>query len=206
MFALLSFALTGALLFNGQFVGQNVLITIVLMAAGFTVMVVLMMNRTIMVKSENFLSKRKNKVLRALSKLCDSVLNYQNQRKSLLSVLVLALFIQGIRILFTYYMALALNLTFAIKYFVVLVPLIDVVTLLPISVGGIGVQEGAFVYFFSRIGMSSAEAFTISVLLHIIVIVFALPGGVVYLLEGLSVEPKKSQFVQTERSAQIEHS
>ena len=37
-------------------------------------------------------------------------------------------------------------------------PIFMAVTLLPISIGGIGVREGAFVYFFVPIGLTTSEA------------------------------------------------
>lgn len=76
-----------------------------------------------------------------------------------------------------YTLSMALSLQVGVVYFFVFVPLITVFTMLPISLGGIGVQEGAFAYFFSLVGMSLAGALALSLLLRVLSIVASLPGG-----------------------------
>ena len=60
------------------------------------------------------------------------------------------------------------------------VPLILLVMLLPVTFNGIGTSQAAFVWFFSRAGVSSAAAFALSVLFVALGIVGNLPGAVLY--------------------------
>jgi uncharacterized protein (TIRG00374 family) len=84
-------------------------------------------------------------------------------------------------ILTVYLLSAALGIQVAAVYFFLFVPLITVCTMLPISLGGIGVQEGAFVYFFSLAGMPLAGALALSLLLRFVSIVASLPGGILSL-------------------------
>jgi len=63
----------------------------------------------------------------------------------------------------------------------VLVPLVMVASAIPISVAGWGVREGAMVAALGLVGVAHAEAFAISLLLGLTLIVVGLPGGLLWL-------------------------
>ena len=63
----------------------------------------------------------------------------------------------------------------------VLVPLVMVASAIPISVAGWGVREGAMVAALGLVGVSQAEAFAVSLLLGLMLILVGLPGGVLWL-------------------------
>lgn len=67
--------------------------------------------------------------------------------------------------------------------FLRLMPLVIVVSVLPISIGGWGPRETAMILLFSHAGMSNSAAFTVSSLLAICTIFISLPGALLYLLD-----------------------
>ncbi|MDP6788228.1 MAG: lysylphosphatidylglycerol synthase transmembrane domain-containing protein [Rhodospirillales bacterium] len=66
----------------------------------------------------------------------------------------------------------------------VLMPLVLLVTTVPVSIGGWGVREGAMVFAFGLIGVSEHSAFALSFLFGLLVIAVSLPGGLIWLLSG----------------------
>jgi len=60
-------------------------------------------------------------------------------------------------------------------------PLIALVLLVPISVGGHGVIQGAYPFFYTLLGVPREQAVAVSVLMSFIIIVGSLPGGVLWL-------------------------
>jgi uncharacterized membrane protein YbhN (UPF0104 family) len=66
-------------------------------------------------------------------------------------------------------------------YYWVLVPLVSLLTLLPISVNGMGVREGAMVVFLAPLGISSGTALTLAFLWFAVSATVSLAGGLVYL-------------------------
>jgi len=88
-----------------------------------------------------------------IRRLYASCHSYRQARASLVRVILLACVSHAGAILMVYTLSMALSLQVGVVYFFVFVPLITVFTMLPISLGGIGVQEGAFAYFFSLAGM-----------------------------------------------------
>ncbi len=62
-----------------------------------------------------------------------------------------------------------------------LIPLVMVASAIPISVAGWGVREGAMVAALGLVGVGEAQAFAISLLLGLMLIVAGLPGGLLWL-------------------------
>jgi uncharacterized membrane protein YbhN (UPF0104 family) len=82
----------------------------------------------------------------------------------------------------------AMALAISVSFFDVLVlfPPVILIMTLPISIAGWGVREGAMVAAFSFVGVVEGDAFVMSILFGLICIVFALPGGLLWLLGGYS--------------------
>jgi glycosyltransferase 2 family protein len=64
----------------------------------------------------------------------------------------------------------------------VVVPLVLIVGAIPISPSGLGLQEGAFIFFLQRIGASAPEAAGVAVLLRAKTLVLGAVGGVLLLI------------------------
>jgi glycosyltransferase 2 family protein len=56
-------------------------------------------------------------------------------------------------------------------------PLIAFVLLIPVSVGGLGLNQGAFVFFYGLVGVDKQIALPISLVMQIIIYITSLPGG-----------------------------
>lgn len=56
-------------------------------------------------------------------------------------------------------------------------PIILFLVLPPITVGGLGVREAGFIYFFGTTGMEAEATFALSLLIYLGAIVSALPGA-----------------------------
>ena len=64
----------------------------------------------------------------------------------------------------------------------VLIPPVMLITTLPISIAGWGVREGAMVGAFALVGIAEGDAFVVSLLFGMLTIVFAIPGGLLWLI------------------------
>jgi uncharacterized membrane protein YbhN (UPF0104 family) len=67
---------------------------------------------------------------------------------------------------------------------VALVPPVLIVSVLPISLAGWGVREGAMVAFFGAAGFTGPEPFALSILVGLLLLAGGLVGGVVWLCDG----------------------
>lgn len=95
-------------------------------------------------------------------------------------VIVLSMVFHSIVVLFTYYTFLALGASVPLVYCFLFVPIISAIQMLPISVSGFGVREGAYVYFFGWVGLSVTQAVTASLMFWALVALVSLAGGAIF--------------------------
>ena len=96
----------------------------------------------------------------------------------LMIFLILSVFEQVFPITSVYFLAKALAVELPLLWVAVGVPIILMVSRLPISFNGIGVQEGAFAFVFSLAGVSVSESVLMSVADRIMLLVASVPGAI----------------------------
>ena len=77
--------------------------------------------------------------------------------------------------------ARALNLDVAFLYFLVVIPVITLISMIPISLNGYGLREYAFVSLFSAIGVTRESAFALGIIGSVMILLSAVPGGILYM-------------------------
>jgi uncharacterized membrane protein YbhN (UPF0104 family) len=91
-----------------------------------------------------------------------------------------AILVQGALVVFYFAVSYALHLDTPFWDLAVVVPMSFVVQLLPVSVGGFGVREAFFSYYFHRIGQPIEDAVLLSLVAQALLILFSLSGLGVY--------------------------
>jgi len=107
------------------------------------------------------------------------------RNKSLaLWVVFVSLFFHGVIVLINYMIFRALEAEVSLIYCSLVIPIILFITLLPLSINGLGIREWAYIYFFGRLGLSMAEAVAASLLFFLLLTLTSLIGGVIFALRG----------------------
>ena len=111
------------------------------------------------------------------------------QHRQALALSISLSFLLMLAIVYYHYL-IAQQLKIPISYLelLVFIPIVAVITLLPISLGGLGVKEGLWVYLFSRIGLTGSQALLLSVTMTILSWLLSLPGGIVLLLDSAGIQ------------------
>ena len=113
-------------------------------------------------------------------RLVTAIQRYATLHLPMANVLLCSIAVQVLRVLQTYCLGLGLGLAVPLGVYFALVPIVLLIVLMPITINGIGTTQAAFVWLFGRAGVSSAPAFTLSVLFLAIAVVGNLPGAVLY--------------------------
>lgn len=108
---------------------------------------------------------------------------YKTRPELLAFAFLLSGLFQVIGILSTYLIALSIGCTVQFIHFLILLPLVWMVSMIPVSINGLGLKEGAFVFLFSSIGMTREVAITISLLSLVQSIALGVLGGFCFLFE-----------------------
>jgi glycosyltransferase 2 family protein len=135
-----------------------------------------------------------------IEKGVEAMARYREKPGVLGVVLGISIGVQLLRVLQAYLLSESMELGTPAVYFLCFVPPILVVTMLPISVGGWGTANAAYVALFSQVGMDPDGAFVLSVLILGLGVIGNLPGGLIYAWEGFASTQESSTRAQRERS------
>ena len=86
-----------------------------------------------------------------------------------------------------YVLARAVGVALPFSYCLIFHPMIAAMTALPLSVNGVGVREGGYLYFLTRINVDDSIAVTMSLLAFGVTLVGGLVGGLVFLASGATL-------------------
>jgi uncharacterized protein (TIRG00374 family) len=131
--------------------------------------------------------------------LVDTVHSYRDDWRVLLRALAISVLLQAMIALFYSLVGLALGIPVPVLYFLLFLPMVTMITLLPISLGGLGVREIAMVYLFATVGVSSEDMLSISLTAHILNTALSLSGGVMLLASRFSWASRGKSMSRLER-------
>lgn len=130
-----------------------------------------------------------------------SILVYGQSRRALLLLLALTWLYQILGIFIIYLVGRSLGIELAIWHYFIYIPLITTIALLPVSLAGLGIREGAFVFFFAQAGVAQAQALSLSLMIFAQSVALALLGGLWYLLAKEQLE--KSRPAESGQTTQV---
>jgi uncharacterized protein (TIRG00374 family) len=138
----------------------------------------------------------KGRLAEWLGRGIEAMARYREKPRVLALVFGISIGVQLLRVLQAYLLSEAMDLGTPAVYFLCFIPPILVLTFLPISVGGWGTTNLAYVALFSQVGMDRDGAFVLSVLILGLGVVGNLPGGLIYALEGFDSTRESSTGAQ----------
>lgn len=94
--------------------------------------------------------------------------------------IVFQLFVAGVNASIFEAMGLEVSLAACITF----TPMIFTITMLPISISGLGVREAAYWFFFSQVGVGQVDAIAASLAFFVIVGGASLPGALLFIVRG----------------------
>jgi len=106
----------------------------------------------------------------------------RDHKGALLNTYLISALLQVNVLLYYYVISLSLHLEVSIAYFFCIIPVVLVILQLPISINGIGVREGLYVFFFGLVGVAGQKAIAFSWLDFGMTILMGIAGGTVFAL------------------------
>ncbi len=125
-----------------------------------------------------------SKLFHSVRRFCEAVQRYRGHGRAVWAALGISLVFQTLLMFLWYLVARALHLPVPFGQFLIFIPIVNVISMLPISVGGLGLREWGSVVLFGTVGVEPAGAFTLSLLMFTMVVLTSLPGGIIFLWGG----------------------
>ena len=115
-------------------------------------------------------------------KFIEPVIVYWHDYRLAMKVFLLSLFLQGTVILCHFFIAQSLGINIPLGYYLIFYPLTTIAGFLIPSLNGLGVREGTYIYFLSKIGINNDQGLAFGIGWLVILLITSIIGGLVYFL------------------------
>lgn len=136
-----------------------------------------------------------------LGRLAEAIGLYARRPRLLLATTFMSVLVQAGNVAVVWLVGRGVGAPVPGAYYWVVVPMVTLLTLLPVSVNGMGVREGGMALFLAPLGVERGTALGVAFLWFLVFMAAGLCGGVIYLL-GCFPRPE----VQPENDAVGHHS
>jgi uncharacterized protein (TIRG00374 family) len=104
----------------------------------------------------------------------------QQQPQLLIVSMSISFILQTVEIMSVVLLTLAIGIKVKVIHLFIFMPIIWILTTIPISIGGLGVREGAFVFFLRQVGVHSEHAIVVSLLYYFYSVIVGMFGGIIW--------------------------
>jgi len=120
-------------------------------------------------------------IARRILRVTDAVSRYRRHRGVLVHVMFWSIVVQLLRITQAYLLGLGLGIAVPFRYYLFFMPIGLLMLLLPISISGFGLPQGAIVWLLRPLGVADERSFALSTLIVLTGLAGNLPGLVLWL-------------------------
>lgn len=183
-FLALTFISVLSILIGGHLVDSKSVVIIVGLIALIFIVITLFMFSKRSSKSLALIFKffRLTRIENIWIKISTALSLFRGDKILLFKNFLISLIIQGLNVVVIYLIALSLGVKTGMIYFFIIVPIIAVISTLPITIGGLGLRDASSILFYSKIGIPSNIAFSISLFSFFFVTFAGIAGGIIYAL------------------------
>lgn len=180
--ALIGMAVIASAIRPAMLANHVLLVLLAAMALGLGLLLLLIVSRTAQGWAEQGLRRLPDsRLCGKLKRFVAVVFYFRGHRAILAKALLLSVLFHLFTIVNVYAACLALALNANFLALAVVVPVVLMVSAVPISMNALGIMEGAFVYFLRLAGLDPAQALSVALVLRAKNILLALAGGLLFL-------------------------
>jgi len=194
VFVILLALLLGRGLVLDKVVFASVSVIIILLA----MVLLVLFNNTIYSRITRFLAAPgAGKIKETIKNIHQEIHIFRNHKKMITLNLLISFFIQLFMPVIVYFVGISLGVKINFIYYLVFWPIISAITLLPVAIGGSGLREWLFIFYFAKAGVIEQLAVTMSLLTFSFSVFYAAIGGLIYVLtiHHRRLQPDKSSCV-----------
>ncbi|HJX01978.1 MAG TPA: lysylphosphatidylglycerol synthase transmembrane domain-containing protein [Candidatus Humimicrobiaceae bacterium] len=122
------------------------------------------------------------KIADKLSNFYNTLISFKKYKVALVEVLAFSFLLQFSVILNYWLASIALGIDLNLTAFIFIVPIVAVIAMLPISIGGIGLRENSLVIIMVAMGANNEKAALCSLLILLMLIIMGIIGGITYIV------------------------
>ncbi len=143
---------------------------------------------------------RLSRIADKMDRVSDALRIIGGKRRVLFAAFMVSFVNQFFAISVVWITAVGLHLDIPFSYFLIFVPVITLISMIPISLNGMGLREYAFMSLFSAIGIIAESCIALGLVSSILIILTSLPGGIIYIFFRNREDEKRFASIETEFS------
>lgn len=110
------------------------------------------------------------------------LMSYRDHWQAIPQAVVLSFLVHLVQSWMHVVMGRALNLNIPFSFAIIVYPLVGTFSALPVSLNGLGLREGGYIFMLAVIGINSEKSIAVGLLLFLIVALDSLLGGLLFLI------------------------
>jgi len=188
LIAIILIAMIGLVFVGKTLVNEKIIYALSLVFIGAIFLIIMLffkkssVSKDAITEKRGVLNKLKNKIL----KLYNAINIYRNRPAFLIKIVLLSAIMQICTIIGIYFYVLCVGGNIPLLKLFLIIPVVWAVSMLP-SLNGLGVREGAFIYFLKS-DIGTDRAFAISMLWLGLIIFYSIIGGVLHLVYPVKIK------------------
>lgn len=119
----------------------------------------------------------------------EALVSYRHEMPTVWGAIAISVVLQLMFAAYFYFASVAMEIPIDFIYFVLFLPMITLVSLVPFSIGGLGIREAVMVALFSGVGVAKADMLSVSLTVHFINTLLSLWGGLLLLRRPTAAAP-----------------
>lgn len=161
---------------NQSFIIPVIIFFIICIIIAFLILNPSMLRLNKLINKIKFLKKVKEK----LANIYFTFLSFKKFKWVLVRVMIYSFLLQFAVILNYFLAAKSLGINLNLTAFIFIVPVVTIIAMVPISIGGIGIRENTLVFIMTAIGVGSEQAALCALLIFLMLIFIGIIGGIIY--------------------------
>jgi glycosyltransferase 2 family protein len=141
-----------------------------------------------------FLHRFKDK----LRQVYDTFRSFKQYKRALFITFTLSIALQFCVVLNYYFASLAFGIDLSLMSFIFIVQMVAIISMIPISIGGIGVRENTMVFIMVSLGASSEKSAIVSLILFLMLLAPGIVGGILYAMRPYLDRKSKAKACKLE--------
>lgn len=175
-----------AFLVKGSFISDDRLtIVIGIVVGGYVSAFILLLNQRVIAFTQKKIRVRiLKKLMDKLQKVQSAIVDYKGKNLALGIAMILSFLFYIVAVVNVYVGCLAFGVHVPLEKLFIGVPIILIISMIPITVGGIGLSEWAYFFIFTKLdatGSLGILGLSVALLMRVKMVAFGLTGGVFYL-------------------------
>lgn len=139
------------------------------------------------------------KMKKVISSLIQALIEGTQKKSTIVYAFFISILFHLLSAVASYFSLRAMGFEISLMTVILIIPLVNLIAQIPISLNGLGLREGAFTLLFTAVGVPAAVSIGAALVDRIVAVLMSLIGGVMYYSKLSRIQKQEDEQLSTER-------